>query len=83
MEQSSSSKSPTSVLSERESNTIINGGRKENERDREGERKPSVKKRIEEIKKEREKSAKRIPEKNKGKSRSKNKNKKSKDRSSR
>lgn len=83
MEQSSSSKSPTSVLSERESNTIINGGRKENERDREGERKPSVKKRIEEIKKEREKSAKRIPEKNKGKSRSKNKNKKSRDRSSR
>ena len=83
MEQSSSSKSPTSVLSERESNTIINGGRKENERDREGERKPSVKKRIEEIKKEREKSAKRTPEKNKGKSRSKNKNKKSRDRSSR
>ena len=83
MEQPSSSKSPTSVLSERESNTIINGGRKENERDREGERKPSVKKRIEEIKKEREKSAKRIPEKNKGKSRNKNKNKKSRDRSSR
>ena len=38
---------------------------------------------IEEIKKEREKRAKRIPEKNKSKSRSKNKNKKSKDRSSR
>ena len=82
MEQSSSSKSPTSVLSERESNTTVNT-KTDAERDRGGERKPSVKKRIEEIKKEREKSAKRIPEKNKGKSRSKNKNKKSRDRSSR
>ena len=82
MEQSSSLKSPTSVLSERESNTTVNT-KTDAERDRGGERKPSIKKRIEEIKKEREKSAKRIPEKNKGKSRSKNKNKKSKDRSSR
>ena len=82
MEQSSSLKSPTSVLSERESNTTVNT-KTDAERDRGGERKPSVKKRIEEIKKEREKRAKRIPEKNKGKSRSKNKNKKSRDRSSR
>lgn len=82
MEQSSSLKSPTSVLSERESNTTVNT-KTDAERDRGGERKPSIKKRIEEIKKEREKSAKRIPEKNKGKSRSKNKNKKSRDRSSR
>ena len=82
MEQSSSLKSPTSVLSERESNTTVNT-KTDAERDRGGERKPSIKKRIEEIKKEREKRAKRIPEKNKGKSRSKNKNKKSRDRSSR
>ena len=82
MEQSSSSKSPTSVLSERESNTTVNT-KTDAERDRGGERKPSIKKRIEEIKKEREKRAKRTPERNKGKSRSKNKNKKSRDRSSR
>ena len=82
MEQPSLSKSHSSELFERESNTTVIT-KTDAKRDRGEERKPSVKKRIEEIKKEREKSAKRIPEKNKGKSRSKNKNKKSRDRSSR
>lgn len=84
MEQPSLSKSHSSELFERESNTTVIT-KTDAERDRGEERKPSVKKRIEEIKKEREKRAKRTPEKNKGKSRNKgkNKNKKSKDRSSR
>ena len=83
-EQTSSSKSHSSELFERESNTTVIT-KTDAERDRGEERKPSVKKRIEDIKKEREKKAKRTPERNKGKSRnkSKNKNKKSKDRSSR
>ena len=82
MEQPSLSKSHSSELFERESNTTVIT-KTDAERDRGEERKPSVKKRIEDIKKEREKRAKRTPEKNKGKSRSKNKNKKSRDRSSR
>lgn len=82
MEQSSLSKSHSSELFERESNTTVIT-KTDAKRDRGEERKPSVKKRIEDIKKEREKRAKRTPEKNKGKSRSKNKNKKSRDRSSR
>ena len=82
MEQPSLSKSHSFELFERESNiTVIT--KTDAKRDRGEERKPSVKKRIEDIKKEREKRAKRTPEKNKGKSRSKNKNKKSRDRSSR
>ena len=82
MEQPSLSKSHSSELFERESNTTVIT-KTDAKRDRGEERKPSVKKRIEDIKKEREKRAKRTPEKNKGKSRSKNKNKKSRDRSSR
>ena len=82
MEQPSLSKSHSSELFERESNTTVIT-KTDAKRDRGEERKPSVKKRIEEIKKEREKRAKRTPEKNKGKSRRKNKNKKSRDRSSR
>ena len=82
MEQPSLSKSHSSELFERESNTTVIT-KTDAKRDRGEERKPSVEKRIEEIKKEREKRAKRTPEKNKGKSRSKNKNKKSRDRSSR
>ena len=82
MEQPSLSKSHSSELFERESNTTVIT-KTDAERDRGEKRKPSVKKRIEDIKKEREKRAKRTPEKNNGKSRSKNKNKKSRDRSSR
>ena len=82
MEQPNLSKSHSSELFERESNTTVIT-KTDAKRDRGEERKTSVKKRIEDIKKEREKRAKRTPEKNKGKSRSKNKNKKSRDRSSR